>query len=290
MNIAAAVILFYPEEKTIDNLLSYSSFVHTLYVLDNSENPSIEIVELLKKIPNCQYIHDDENKGIAKRLNQACKLAIANNFDWLLTMDQDSSFSQKNISAYINCLESLANKKQIAMTGAEFIKKENGEVNCAYTEVTSLITSGSIMNLTLFNEIGVFDEALFIDQVDFEYCIRAVSNGYKVLHFSNIFLEHSLGVVSVHRSFKNLKNTYRSLHSPLRIYYMTRNYLYLKPKYEKSFPFEISIIKKDLFIRLKNNLIYNKKRNLVIIFFIRGIIDYKRNKMGKIGNQVSKDK
>ncbi len=71
MTIAAAVILYNPDKKTIHNLSSYSSFVNTLYAIDNSETPQAEIAELIKDIPNCHYIHDGENKGIAKRLNEA---------------------------------------------------------------------------------------------------------------------------------------------------------------------------------------------------------------------------
>lgn len=282
MIIAAAVILFYPDKRTIDNILSYSSFVNTLYALDNSENPSFEIIELIKRIPNCLYIHSGENEGIAKRLNQACQLAIEDGFKWLLTMDQDSSFSENSISAYTTCLQELANKEQIAMAGVEIIKKETEEINCGCTEVTSLITSGSVINLTLSNEIGSFDEALFIDQVDLEYCYRAILKGYKVTQFTNIFLEHSLGVSSVHRSLKNFKNTYRSLHSPVRIYYITRNYLYIRSKYTKNFREEVSKTKKDLLIRLKNNLLYGKERVAVIKYFLKGIIDFKRKKMGKL--------
>lgn len=282
MIIAAAVILFYPEKKTIDNLLSYSSFVNTLYVIDNSENPSDEIIDLIKEISICHYIHDGENKGIAQRLNQACRLAVEDGFEWLLTMDQDSYFLRQNISAYLTCLQGLGDKELIAMTGAETAKVADKEISCGYKENTTLITSGSMINLTLFDKIGAFDEALFIDQVDFEYCYRAILKGYKVVQFTNIFLEHSLGVSSVHRSLKNFKDTYRSLHSPVRIYYITRNYLYIRSKYSKNFRGEVSKTKKDLFIRLKNNLLYGKEKMAVIKYFLMGIIDFKRKKMGKI--------
>lgn len=282
MIIAAAVILYYPSKGIIDNILSYSSFVNILYSLDNSEDPSREIVEQIKKIPNCLYIHNGENEGIAKRLNQVCRLAIEDGFEWLLTMDQDSYFSEKNISTYINCAQALANKEQIAMTGVEIIKKETEEISCRYTEVISLITSGSMINLALFKKIGPFDEALFIDQVDLEYCYRAILKEYKVNQFPDIFLEHSLGVASVHKSLKTFKNTYRSLHSPLRIYYITRNYLYIRSRYRKSFSTEIAKTEKDLLIRLKNNLLYGKERIAVLKFFFKGIMDFKRKKMGKI--------
>src|SRR4051812_611038 len=114
MTIAAAVILFYPDKKTIENVLSYSRFVNTLYAIDNTENPDIEISGAIKQIDNCHYIHDGENKGIAMRLNQACGLARQEGFEWLLTMDQDSSFNEKSIANYISCVEGLKNKEQIA--------------------------------------------------------------------------------------------------------------------------------------------------------------------------------
>lgn len=279
--LSAVVILYNPKPETIEYIRSYLPYVDKLYAIDNSEVKSA-ISDQIAGFDKIVYLDNNENYGIAKPLNQACKLAIEDGFNWLLTMDQDSSFSQNNILAYINCWEGLGGKEQIAMTGVEFIKKENGEVNCTYTEVTSLITSGSMINLALFTEIGPFDEALFIDQVDLEYCYRAILKGYKIIKLNNIFFTHSLGVSSLHKSLKNLKNTSRSLHSPLRIYYITRNYFYIKSKYKKNFSREIYESKKDLFIRLKNNLLYGKQKVMVINYFLKGIIDFKRKKMGKI--------
>jgi len=282
MKIVAVVILYNPGKEVVSNILSYADFVEKVYVLDNTEKPGTikdEIISLSKVV----YKHDGENKGIANRLNQACNLAAKDGFEWLLTMDQDSSFSEKDILTYINCIQTLANKAQTAVTGVEIAKKKDEEISCRYTEVTSLITSGSMLNLALFDAIGNFDEALFIDQVDFEYCYRAILKGYKIIQFSNIFLTHSLGVSSMHKSLKSFKKTNRSLHSPIRMYYITRNYLYIRLKYKKTFAAEISATKKDLFIRIKNNLLYGKEKTAVIKYILKGIIDFKRKKMGKIG-------
>lgn len=287
MKIAAVVILYNPTEEVIDNIQSYLDYVEKLYVLDNTEKQKEELINQISFFSNIIYLSDRENKGIAVRLNQVSTMALEDGFKWLLTMDQDSSFSQSSISAYITCLQELADKEHIAMTGVEIIKKNAEKISCRYNEVTSLITSGSIVNLTLFNEIGPFDEALFIDQVDLEYCYRAVLKGYKIIQFENIFLKHSLGISSVHVSLKTLKKTYRSLHSPLRMYYLTRNYLYMKLKYKESFPNEISLSKKDLFIRIKNNLLYGKERMAVITYILKGVIDFKRKKMGKIASTNS---
>lgn len=282
MKTAAVVILYNPGEEVIFNIRSYLSFVERVYVFDNTEKQKKEVIQTLTSLPKTDYFNDRENKGIATRLNQASIMAIDGGFKWLLTMDQDSSFSANSISTYTTCLENLANRDQIAMTGVEIIKKETEEINCEYKEVTTLITSGSMVNLNLFAKIGGFDEALFIDQVDHEYCYRAMVKGYKIIKFKNILLNHSLGISSTHRSLKNLELSYRSLHSPVRMYYMTRNYLYMESKYKRGFPREISASKKDLLIRIKNNLLYGKQRIRVIKFILKGIIDFKRKRMGKL--------
>lgn len=281
--ISGVVILYNPEQKTLGNISSYLSYINKLYAIDNSTNKSLVSTEIAK-LDKVICLHDGENRGIAKRLNQACNLAIEDGFEWLLTMDQDSSFTEESILCYINCLANLPDKEKIAMTGVEFIKKREKQTDCMHKEVSSLITSGSIINLNLFEQIGGFDEALFIDQVDVEYCFRSILKGFRIIQFENIFLEHSLGETSVHKSLKNFKNTSRSLHSPVRIYYMTRNYFYVKSKYKKDFVADVSAIKKDLFTRIKNNLLYNKKRFSVLKFLMLGIIDFKRKKMGKISN------
>ena len=171
--------------------------------------------------------------------------------------------------------------EKVGMFGVQFNDPSANINECKPEETLHLITSGSMVNLELFPSIGPFDEALFIDQVDFDYSFRVHLKGFKTIRFQNIYLEHSLGKETEHISLKNFKKTKRSLHSPIRIYYMTRNYLYMRSKYAGLFPNEIRHMKNDLLYRLKNNLLYNPDRFRVISYFARGITDYYRKKMGK---------
>ena len=92
----------------------------------------------------------------------------------------------------------------------------------------------------------------------------------------NIFINHSLGSVSYHPSFKTFKATPRTLHAPKRLYYMFRNYFYLNKKYSGNiFLEEKRTRRKDLLIRIKNNLIYGKSRITILKYLIKGWIDYK---------------
>ena len=282
MKIAGTVILYYPDDNVIENISSYLNSVDILYIVDNTEMPISEITDALKKIPNTIYLHDDENKGIAARLNQVSDLASKDNYDWLLTMDQDSSFPNGTLINYLKCTNEFEGKEKVSMFGINYGEHVADLNVCNSIKVNHLITSGSLLNLKLLSAIGGFDEKLFIDEVDFEYCLRSVSTGFNILQFPNIFLFHNLGQTSFHHSFKTTKLTSRVLHSPVRLYYMTRNFLYVQSKYRETFSGEINLRRKILFNRIKNNILYNKERFKVINFVLKGFRDYKRDRMGKL--------
>jgi len=282
MKLAAIVILYHPDEHVVENILSYAHKFESIYVYDNTENSLSLHANAIQQIPNVLYFSDNENGGIAKRLNAAAKMAIDEEFDWLLTMDQDSRFSKKAIDNYISCLHSFSSKNEVAMFGVEFEKEENDSKNCEYITKDYLITSGSMVNLQLFERIGGFDEALFIDEVDLEYCYRSIVKGYQIVQFTNVFLSHHLGTVNMFRSLKSGKKTPRSLHSPTRVYYMIRNFLYVEKLYKNRFIDSDKIRKKTLLNRIKNNFLYGNNRFFLLKMILKALSDYKKGKMGKI--------
>jgi rhamnosyltransferase len=284
MNIAAAVILYHPDLKTTGHILSYARQVNRLYILDNSENNNVskEIVTALGSLSHVIYIHDGINKGISIRLNEATNRAIEEGYDCLLTMDQDSYFDQDTIPVYVNCIQNFTYKEQVAMFGVQFENRTTNAMNCEPKEADHLITSGSMLNLKLFKEIGPFDEALFIDKVDHEYCLRARLHHYKIIQFDTIFLNHSLGTITYGRSLKNLKLTPRVIHSPIRMYYIIRNYFYLKSKYKNQFKESFAEMKEELWIRSKNNFLYGPKKAQLLKYMVKGFMDYKNKRMGKL--------
>jgi len=281
MRLAGLVILYQPSSTIIDNIKSYLPLLDKLIVFDNTEAANENIHNQILELQNVILVHDNQNAGIAKRLNEGAAMCLNENFTWMLTMDQDSAFESNLFKEYVNCLEQLENKGNIAMTGVEFeVTPASNGCNC--NEVKQVITSGSFINLALFKEIGGFDKALFIDEVDTDYCYQAILKGYKIIKFKSIFLNHSLGKVSYHKSLKTLKTTSRTLHSPLRLYYMVRNNLYLNSKYPQSiFHDETIRRKKDLLHRIKNNFLYGHNKLTLIQLVILGWLDFRKKKMGK---------
>jgi rhamnosyltransferase len=278
--IAACVVLYNPDQSVEKNILSYINYVGKVYVIDNTETKYYDF-RFSSAIPSeITFIHDGRNEGIAKRLNQACTLAINEGFEGLLTMDQDSYFDGSSIRHYLQCIENFHKKEQVSMFGVNYENQTQKE-SCDFINVKSLITSGSVINLNSYKQIGEFDENLFIDFVDTEYCFNSVQKGYAIIQFPNIFMHHEIGTVSQQRSLKNLKKSSRSIHSASRLYYMTRNLLYLNKKYKHRFKKELSVHKKDLINRIKNKLLYSKNRYQTLQYLLKAYNNYRNNKMGR---------
>ena len=281
-NFAACVILYNPKKEDIANILTYVNKVKQVYVFDNTEGKSNE--NLFQNFENVNYFWDNENKGIAIRLNEGCKKAIDDNLEYLLTMDQDSSFTEDNIDWYFNSILAFQVKETVAVYGLEYSIKDINSETPKFSEVDHLITSASVLNLKLFDEIGGFDENLFIDGVDIEYCFSAISKGFKNIKFGRIFFNHTLGIRTKRGSVFTLYllKKYVAIHSSLRVYYMHRNMLYIKNKYEKLLPEIIHKFVKNQRHHISKNIKYSNEFFLVLKYKRKAINDYNNNRMGKI--------
>jgi rhamnosyltransferase len=280
MNIAGVVILYHPDiEQLSDNIQTYLNGLKQLYVYDNSESKTPGIEEALLKLhPSIQYHYFNANEGIAKRLNQAIAQATLNQFDYLLTMDQDSSFKDGDFDKYKLSIQSSGDNN-VAQFGVNCqpdftLPKDDPEA------ALTLITSGSILNVSLAKHIGPFNEDLFIDFVDAEFSYRVVQKGYTNLMFSNIVLNHALGTLVEGRGLVNFIKTLRITHAPIRVYYIIRNGLYLLFKAKGL----TGTMKNDVLrcIKIiKNDLIYNPELLAVYKNLFSGIFAFLMNKMGK---------
>jgi len=280
MNIAGVVILYHPDIKQLsENINTYVLGLKQLYIYDNSEIQTPGIEAALNNLPPCiNYQFFNSNQGIAKRLNQAVDAAMQSQYDYLLTMDQDSSFKSGDFEKYI----SLVQKE-------EYTKVAQFGINCQPQitmsreqpeEALTLITSGSILNLSIIKKVGDFNEDLFIDFVDAEFSYRVVQQGLINLMFSNILLNHALGKLVLGRSLMTFKKSLRIIHAPIRAFYITRNGLFLLFKHKG-----LSEEMKQDVIRcmkiLKNDLIYHPQLTQVYLNVMKGIFAFCFNKMGK---------
>jgi rhamnosyltransferase len=283
MKVACVVILYYPNQEVYTNILTYYHKVDKLYVFDNSEQPT-SFGQQLRDLVKIDFYHDGQNEGIAKRLNTAASKALEDGYEWLLMMDQDSSFQEDVINNYFNCMQQQQPKNNIALFGVNY--DQDTEIishPCDPVFADDLITSGSLLNLSLFTSIGPFDENLFIDAVDNEYSIRTLICGYRIVKFKNIYLKHSIGVRLKRSSIKTLYLVKKEkiLHSPLRLYYIYRNNLYLQQKYENQQTEVLQKLDKIVGFAIWRNLHYGRNLLKMVYYLYRARKDFKKNRMGK---------
>ena len=242
------MVLYNPDDTIFENILTYGNYVDKLIVIDNSLKKNNLLIDKLNEIFESKlvYIDNNDNLGIATALNQACDKAIELQFKWILTMDQDSSFI--NFDHYKKCLEKVQNVNNVALLAANTDKEgystcDINECSCNYREDKfSVITSANIVNLEYFEEIGRFNDKLFIDMVDYDYCLRINIKKFKILYFPDVFIEHKLGEVHLRTNIFTRKKKYKTEHNAQRAYYISRNSLYLSKNYGKYFSKEFGML------------------------------------------------
>ena len=274
--VAAVVLLYHPTKEIILNLNTYKHHVDHLYIIDNSEKTQANFPynDTLGYSNYMTLLHNKENIGVSKALNCALKEAKKTGFEWLLTMDQDSFFEEDNMIKYLSHFQKLdqTNVGIIApLHNAKFVKSN---IQNFYSEEDVVMTSGNLVNVTYALEVGGYNEDLFIDEVDHEFCFKLRKYGYRVLQDQTVYLNHSLG--RPHKDFSHI-----NLYPPQRLYYMLRNYFYLKKEYGKDHPY---FFRERDFYLLKfftNQVIFSNDRIASIKMMYRGYLDYKNNIVGK---------
>jgi rhamnosyltransferase len=279
-DIAATVVLYNTDQEALlHNLHSYIPWVKELFVVDNSITVNKGIADKLQRLGNnIIYIPKPRNIGVAAALNAACDRAFQSGYRWLLTMDQDSFFDAEEIERYFTEFRRLFIDSRDVAVIAPVSGKENPQSSASYTDVLSVITSGSLMQLQIWKQTGGFDERLFIDEVDHEYCYRVKSAGYRVVLFNQVKLIHHLGVKVEKGYLGMVKKSNRIIHNPLRVYFIVRNYLYVRKKYRAVFPEEFKRRDKQLLVILKNNLFFSGKFAAVFGNIVKGYLHFRRNK------------
>lgn len=286
IRIASLVVLYHPNPDFINNIRSYADDTDALIVVDNSAQQFPDLAVLAGEYgAKFHLIRPGKNRGIAWALNEGTKKAMETGANWVLSMDQDSCFSKKAISAYLEKIPELV-RNQIFIAGPN----HDAEVNAldpSMEEVDSVITSGCLFSTEVFKQTGGFDERLFIDEVDHEFCYHAKSLGFKIVKCRDIVLQHQLGE-SKWVSAPILGKSKRVFHHPRRLYFMLRNGLYVGQKYGTLFPASINRNKKDLFHRIKNQLLFGKGKWETLKMLAKGYRDYRKENFGNPFSSFSK--
>lgn len=232
----AGIVTYNPEISLLEkNIKSIKEQIESVLIVDNASNNVTEI-KALADTYGIQIEENDRNLGIAAALNQLMKYGSDRDYQWMISLDQDSVCPPnywgkikefRNVLPKVGIVGPVIRDREIGIVGHN-PKGKFGVVN-------TCITSGACILLKAWEEVGGYDEKMFIDSVDFEFCYRVRKAGYSVIQTQDVVLEHSLGnsrIVKI--GFVKYRVTERSA---FRYYYIAQNEIYYPKKHKLYFHF-----------------------------------------------------
>ena len=278
--IGAVVVVFNPSADLLHNCLnSLLGQVDCVCVVDNSSADNSTV--LTSYGDKLKYIPLMFNKGIAAAQNIGIDYFCQNGYDFVVFSDQDSTSSDSLIKSLVEAYFVLSATVDISCIGPMPVNRRTNRPymydqcvidRCEYSGIRyfkmhSIISSYSLVPVKNFAEVGRMEEKLFIDFVDQQWCWRAAAfNNKACVMLPEATIAHELGVSS-----KFLGHAI-SLSSPFRIYYQTRNLLWLCRKdYAPSYWKKMNL--KKLVVKFFYYSVFPKQRLRYFGRMLKGVRD-----------------
>lgn len=207
--------------------------VDQVIVVDNAADPALAAA----LPPGVRYVAMPSNAGTAGAMNRAWEIALGEGAQALACFDQDSVPAAGMVQRLREGL-AVAGPRAAAvgplkvdprngkpgrlLMPVRFLRRFARPAGTAPIEVDHLITSGCLIPASAYRAVGPYDEALFLDYVDMEWCVRARGAGLHHYCIPSATLSHTIGDEVVDVGGRTL-----SLHGPLRSYLLVRNHLLL---------------------------------------------------------------
>ena len=242
--VCAITVTFNPDIEILGRQLNSLSVQCNVVVVDNASGDSVrrDLFSVCEKY-SATFVVLDENYGIAHAQNEGVKVARHRypGCAYLLFLDHDSVPTEAFVDTMLDQYQTLEKAEKVAAIGPSLFDPRTGDFHGFHVikgmrylrvnpadmkqdaiECSTVNSSGTLCSLTAFDDVGGYDEHLFIDQVETEWCFRARKAGYHVYGSRTASMEHRMGddVVSFSFMAKEISLPYRN---PLRHRYLVRN-------------------------------------------------------------------
>lgn len=266
--VIAAFTSFNPEIGLFrDALESVVSQVDRVIIVDNGSR-NISDIQNLADETRSLLISFHNNRGVAAAYNSAFSEAANLGAEWVLTCDQDSVMPNDMVYRLFQGASDAGVGHSIGIICPNFRNRTTGQAEHANLRpkiIDACISSGSLTLVSAWKEISGFDEEMFIDGVDFEFCDRLNLSGYCVLLIPDINMDHEIGTAELH-SFMGHRFSVLN-HSAFRKYYIAQNILYRDGKLRGGAPSTfafLKILKQELLVLVYENDKIKKTKSIFL--------------------------
>ena len=205
-----------------------------VFVVDNG-SPNRGVDALITDFPGVRFLKSAKNLGFAGGNNLAIQHCQGK---YLLFLNNDTEVAPDFLQPLVECLETQPNAG-MASPKIKFFHEENmiqyagsgkmnpytgrghfigdGQIDQGQFDTTTLTAfvhgAAMLVSRDVLDAIGPMDEAYFLYYEEFDWCARAQRHGFTAWYVAQSVVWHKESVST-------------GKHSPLKLYYLTRNRLY----------------------------------------------------------------
>ena len=226
-------VLYNPSEAFLENLVETRAACPNVIAVDNSPEANVRLHEHLGDL-GIQVVFNRNQGGLAGAYNRGAEVLLAQACEVIFLLDQDSDIEERFFTDMMEVADGLGTdtfligpkifeiKLQRYMPvippGKYFPKPIRiDDKTTGLFSTMCIISSGSAISATAYRELGAFREDYFIEYIDVEYSLRALSQNVPIYMNAAVTLRQSNG--DIERRGK----LFSTHHAAWRRYYIARN-------------------------------------------------------------------
>jgi N-acetylglucosaminyl-diphospho-decaprenol L-rhamnosyltransferase len=205
-NTITVVLISHNSRELILRFINNLSKDIKILIIENSSDFYLE-----KEIKNYKNVKIKfmDNKGYGAAINYA-RTYILTKYFFVFSPDI-KNVDDKLINIFEKKVEII---KSFGALGPRFInvteKSHNqSKISEEIGEIRSISGSAMCFDISVFDDVGGFDENIFLYFEETDYCIRAKKRGYKMYQINSIFVEHTRGASAGVVKTENINEVYK---------------------------------------------------------------------------------
>ncbi len=226
-------VLYEPTEEFLENLAKARAFCPNMVAVDNSPQADPGLHECLRE-QGIQVIFNRNKGGLAGAYNRGAEVLLERRCEVIFLLDQDSDIEALFFENMMQACRELDTEE--FLVGPKIYEVNLGKCmpvfqpgkylpkrlriddqNEGMFPSLCIISSGSAISAASYRKLGAFREDYFIEYIDIEYSLRAVSQNVPVYMNAAVTMRQTTGKIERHG------DKYTTNHVAWRRYYGARN-------------------------------------------------------------------
>lgn len=270
MRVLVGIVTYNPDMSRLDENISavLNEPVDHVLIFDNGSKEISQILGYAES-KGIEIYKNNSNAGIASALRYIMDYAVSKDYDWVMTLDQDSVIKPGLVSEYKAYASKLKDSAMLTCVIQDRNFQDEISHDSKPRKVIRCITSAAFTNVKSYQKTEGYDEKMFIDYVDFDMCYSLIEAGFKIYQIPFVGLLHEVG------NGKNVsflgKQQIVYNHSAFRKYYLIRNSIYCAkkhPQFDSPRKVRLRAWREMLFV-----LLYEENKKQKLKRMCRGYLD-----------------